>query len=243
MNKQAIDIIEDLKVICIILARGGSKGLPNKNLQLLNGESLIARTVSHAIKSDHVNNVIVSTDSQDIADIAIAAGSEVPFIRPSNLSMDLTTTEETLKHALIQYEKLTNQFFDIGLFITCTDIFRRPEWIDESILKLKSNPELESVFVGHRTHKNFWERDSDGNWVRIKDWMSTYSSRQIRQSIVREDTGLACASRTWLWRSGRRIGDKVSIIETDDDFTSIDIHTREDLELAQAALSIRKRTI
>ena len=71
--------------------------------------------------------------------------------------------------------------------------------------------------------------------------MASYSSRQIRRSIVREDTGLACASRAWLWREGRRIGDKVEIIENDDDFTGIDIHTKEDLALAQAAIDIRKK--
>ena len=53
---------------------------------------------------------------------------------------------------------------------------------------------------------------------KIEDWMAIYSSRQIRRSIVREDTGLACASRAELWRQGRRIGDNVDIIETDDPF-------------------------
>ena len=89
-------------------------------------------------------------------------------------------------------------------------------------------------------HKNYWQKTKDGNWERVCPWMSTYSSRQVRQVIVREDTGLACASRTWLWREGRRIGNKVDIIENDDDFTSIDIHNPEDLLLAQAAINIRK---
>ena len=102
---------------------------------------------------------------------------------------------------------------------------------------------MESVFVGHKTHKNFWEKQEDGSWLRLRPWMASYSSRQIRRSIVREDTGLACASRAWLWREGRRIGDKVEIIENDDDFTGIDIHTKEDLALAQAAIDIRKRKI
>ena len=107
---------------------------------------------------------------------------------------------------------------------------------------MQDNPDLESVFVGYKTHKNYWERQEDGTWKRLREWMSIYSSRQVRRSIVREDTGLACASRAELWRQGRRIGDKVHIIETDDPFTAIDIHHLEDLELAQSALKIRSKS-
>ena len=70
--------------------------------------------------------------------------------------------------------------------------------------------------------------------------MFEYSSRQTKQTIVREDTGLVCASRAYLWREGRRIGDRVEIIINNDDLTGIDIHNEEDLKLAQAALNIRK---
>ena len=73
--------------------------------------------------------------------------------------------------------------------------------------------------------------------------MSHYSNRQVRRSIVREDTGIACASRAYLWREGRRIGDNVHIIVNNDDFTSIDIHTQQDLDLASAGLSIRNSLI
>ena len=73
--------------------------------------------------------------------------------------------------------------------------------------------------------------------------MSEYSSRQVRRAIVREDTGLACASRASLWREGKRIGDNVEILINDDDFTGIDIHHQEDLDLAEAALQIRQKKI
>ena len=104
---------------------------------------------------------------------------------------------------------------------------------------LKDSPDLESVFVGHKTHKNFWEKNDEGYWQRLRPWMAEYSSRQVRRFVVREDTGLACASRAYLWREGRRIGDKVEILLNDDDFTGIDIHSQDDLELAEAALKIR----
>ena len=227
------------KIITIILARGGSKGLKKKNIRLINGKTLIAKVIADVKASRIGGNILVSTDNKEIATEAKNNGAEVPFLRPDNLAEDLTTTEESLKHALVTYEEIKKEKYDIGVFVTATDIFRDPYWIYQAVEILKKNPKLESVFVGHNTHKNFWEKDDDGKWVRLKPWMSKYSSRQIKKPIIREDTGLACASRTYLWREGKRIGDNVEIITNDDDFTSIDIHTEEDLKLAEFAMRIR----
>ena len=71
--------------------------------------------------------------------------------------------------------------------------------------------------------------------------MKKYSSRQVRRFIVREDTGVCCASRAELYRKGKRIGDKVEIILNDDSFTSLDIHNLEDLKLVRAAKKLRAR--
>lgn len=232
-----------LKSIAVICARGGSKGLKKKNLRLLDGIPLIGRVINHAIEADCLDTILVTTDDEDIAKIAIEYGAEVPFIRPAEISGDLTTTEETLQHALIEYEKITKKHFDVAVFLTATDVFRKPEWINMTIQKLIDSPDLESVFVGMKTHKNFWEQQQDGSWIRVRDWMANYSSRQVRKSIVREDTGLGCASRAWLWRDGKRIGDKVDIIVNNDDFTGIDIHHLEDLQLAEAAINIRKKSL
>jgi CMP-N-acetylneuraminic acid synthetase len=226
-------------IICIIPARGGSKGLPRKNVKLIDNEPLIARPIRHAIESGVVGTVLVTTDDKEIAQIAKNAGAIVPFIRPSDLAEDLTTTEDTLKHALIAYEEMIGKKFELAVFLTATDIFRNPKWIKEGVEKMNQNPELDSVFSGHATHKNFWEQQEDKSWERVKNWMESYSSRQVRRSIIREDTGLMCVSRAWLWREGRRIGDNVDIIVNNDDFTSIDIHHEEDLKLANRAIKIR----
>lgn len=239
MNKN----INDTSSIAIICARGGSKGLKKKNLRLLDGIPLIGRVINHAIEADCLDTILVTTDDKDIAKIAVEFGAEVPFIRPAEISGDLTTTEETLQHALLEYEKITKKHFDIAVFLTATDVFRNPKWINMTIQKLIDSPDLESVFVGMKTHKNFWEQQQDGSWIRVRDWMANYSSRQVRKSIVREDTGLGCASRAWLWREGKRIGDKVDIIVNNDDFTGIDIHHLEDLQLAEAAINIRKKLL
>jgi CMP-N,N'-diacetyllegionaminic acid synthase len=233
--------IDKENIICIIPARGGSKGLPRKNTKLIDGEPLICRPIRHALESNSVGTVLVTTDDEEIAAIARKSGAIVPFLRPSNLAEDLTTTEDTLKHALLKYEAMLNKKFELVIFLTATDIFRKPEWIKEGVEKMKNNPKLESVFSGHATHKNFWEQQEDGSWKRIRGWMADYSSRQVRRHIIREDTGLMCVSRAWLWREGRRIGDTVDVIQNHDDFTGIDIHHEEDLKLANDAINIRSK--
>jgi len=219
-------------VICVIPARGGSKGLRNKNILKIAGEPLIARPIAHAKKSGVIGTIIVSTDDKKIAKIAEKSGAIVPFLRPKKISGDLATTEEALKHAIIEYEKIVNQKFNIAVFLTATDVFRDYKWITKAVNILKNKPSVESVFTGYKTHKNFWEKNSDGSWKRLKNWMNVYKSRQVRKNVVREDTGLSCASRAYLWRKGKRIGNKVEIILHENDFSFVDIHSKEDLKLA-----------
>lgn len=230
--------LEKEDVICIIPARGGSKGLPRKNTLNLGGEPLVSRSIRHAIESGVIGTVLVSTEDEEIATIARSAGAIVPFLRPSELAQDFSTIEDTLKHTLIQYENLVQKKFKIAVYLEPPNIFRQVQWIKDAVLKLSENPKLESVFSGYATHKNFWSQNEDGTWERVMPWMAIYASRQIRKPIVREDTGMACASRAWLWREGRRIGNIVDIIINNDAFTSIDIHEKSDLMLAEEALKI-----
>tara|TARA_Y100001958_G_C21128419_1_gene470428 strand:- start:372 stop:1082 length:711 start_codon:yes stop_codon:yes gene_type:complete len=220
------------KILCIIPARGGSKGLKKKNIQILNNKHLIFYPINFIKSSKYNIDLFVSTDDIKIANIAKKYGAEVPFLRKKKFAKDLTTTEETLQNALIEYERYKNKIYEYCIFLTATDIFRRSEWLEIGINKIINNPNLESVFVGYKTHKNYWEQNDKGKWLRLKKWMRTYSSRQIRKSIYREDTGLFCISKAKLWREGRRIGDKVHIIENNDDLSFIDIHDKNDLELA-----------
>ena len=230
-----------LKTICIIPARGGSKGLPGKNLRLFNGKPLIAWPIIAATSCKNIDTVIVTTDSEEIATQAKLFGASVPFLRPSHLAQDNSTTEKTLKDALDRFEKHTKRYFDICVFLTCTDIFRDTDWITNAVEKLEDNKELESVFAAHPTHKNFWQKDKAGKLKRVTRKMEVYSSRQEKEPIYREDTGLACASRSELWRSGKRIGKNVEIIVNDNFKTPIDIHNEFDFFLAEKALEYLKK--
>lgn len=225
-----------MKVIAIIPARGGSKGLPGKNLVNFHGKPLIAWPIIAALKSGVIDKVIVTTDSGQIAEVAKTFGATAPFLRSPDLSGDLATTEDTLRDALEKAEAFFNISFDICVFLTCTDIFRRVEWIRSAVAQLIENQDLDSVFVGNTTHKNYWKKEASGGYSRLLESMKNYSSRQIRNAILREDTGLACASRASLWRNGRRIGENVAIIENNFFETSIDIHEPLDLFIAQKTL-------
>ncbi len=226
------------KIICIILARGGSKGLKKKNLRKVDGKPLIYYPIKDATKTKIIDDIIVSTDDKKIAFFAKKYGAKVPFIRPKKLSGDLATTESCLKHALLTYERENKVKYDYGVFIGATDIFRDINWIIEGVKILNKNKKIESVFSGHVTHKNYWEKKNN-KWIRLRKWMSKYSSRQIRRKVIREDTALTCVSRTELWRKGRRIGNNVEIIQNNDPFTALEIHDLQDLKLVNAAYKLR----
>ena len=102
-----------MKPICIIAARGGSKGVPKKNIRLLGKKPLIAYTIESAIKSKLFSNVIVSTENKKIANIAKKYKAEVPFSRPMRLADDYVGTSEVVVHAINWLQKNGHQPTDI----------------------------------------------------------------------------------------------------------------------------------
>ena len=229
-----------MKTLCIIPARGGSKGLKRKNVLMLNGKPLIHWPIKAALSAKNIDEVFVSTDDEEIASKAIESGAEVPFLRPKHLAKSLTTTEETLQAALLQYEEYKGFKYDICVFLTSTAVFRSVDWIEEAVNALESDKSIESSFLVTKTTKNFWYENEESMFRRVFDWMKVYSSRQIRKAIFIEDTGHACATRAELWREGRRIGDNVHLIMNDNTETFIDIHSDYDLLLAEKTIEYFK---
>jgi|GEM_PF-67161 len=222
-----------MKVIAIILARAGSKGLPKKNLLTLAGKPLLAHSIEQARASGVCDVVLVTTEDERIAQVARQYGAEVPFMRPPELSDDVTPAEPVIRHALMTYEAMTKQHFDIVVYLQPTDVFRTPALIRECVERLIKNPDLDSVFAAYKTHKNFWRKSPDGSYERLAEDLATYESRQYRKEyLYREDAGLACASRAFLAREGKRIGRKVDLVITEDFKTSIDIHSPFDFWIA-----------
>ena len=111
------------KVICIIPARGGSKSIKLKNLSPICGKPLIYYPIQSAIKSGVCDEIFVTTDDIRIAREATKYGAKVPFLR-KKYAGDFVSTEQTLKNALLEFEKFIGYKFDICVFLTCTNIFR-----------------------------------------------------------------------------------------------------------------------
>jgi len=227
------------KVICIIPARSGSKGIKFKNLAKINSRPLIYYPIEAALKSQVCDKIIVSTDSKKIAKIALNYGAEVPFLRNRKLSGDYVTTEKTLQDCLLKSEDYFKTKFDICVFLTCTNPFRKISWIKYAVNFLKKNKKIDSVFSVHELHKHFWYKKK--NYKKILPWMKSYTSRQIGKKLYREDTGIVCATRSKFWRAGKRIGNKVHFIVNKDPLTSIDIHDHFDLQVTNILMKFLKK--
>jgi CMP-N-acetylneuraminic acid synthetase len=233
MNKRMFK--ENKNVVAIIPARGGSKGLPRKNILPLLGKPLIQYTIEIAKKVDSLDRIIVSTDDDQIADIARDLGAEVPFMRPKELAQDYTSTEDVLKHVILWLKKNEGYIVDIVVYLQLTDFFKKSEWIDRAVRMLLDDDNLESVFVAYPDHKNYWRKQGD-TFVRLTE--GKHMARQLKERVYREDTGLGCATRAALLvEQNRRLGDKVKIIENSG-FT-IDIHSEFDLWLTEKVLRER----
>lgn len=139
-------MINGKKVLAIIPARGGSKGLPNKNIKELCGKPLIVWTIEKAKLSKYIDELIVSTDSQQIANIARSVRCNIPFLRPQSISDDTTPMYEVVLHS-IEYFERTNKTFDIVILLEPTSPLREDDDIDKMLEKLNEFYEIFDAIV------------------------------------------------------------------------------------------------
>ena len=133
-------------ILAIIPARGGSKGLPDKNILPLLGHPLISYSIKAGLDSKLINRVIVTTDSEKIADISKEYGADVPFIRPSEYAQDMSTDFEVFEHALKWLKENEEYVPDIIVQLRPTSPVRKVEIIDECI-KLLMGSEYDSLRI------------------------------------------------------------------------------------------------
>lgn len=126
-------MIRNQRVLGLIVARGGSKGVPRKNIRLVNGKPLICWSIEEARKSQFIDRLILSSEDPEIIDVALKSGSDVPFIRPANLAEDQTSTFEVVEHAL---KEMNN--FDLVVLLQPTSPLRLVSDIDTCISKCSS---------------------------------------------------------------------------------------------------------
>lgn len=133
------------RVLGIIPARGGSKGIPNKNIKQFLDKPLIAHTIINAKKCTTIDKLIVSTDSQAIADVAISFGANVPFLRPLDIATDTTRAIEVIKHTIIEMEKIDNTVYEYIVYLEPTSPNRSVDDINNAINLFIQNGDSDSL--------------------------------------------------------------------------------------------------
>jgi CMP-N,N'-diacetyllegionaminic acid synthase len=135
-----------VEILCIIPARSGSKGIENKNIMDFNGKPLLAWSIEQAQKCNYNMKIIVSTDSQEYADIAVSYGAEVPFLRPSEISDDLSTDFEFINHCVNWLKLNENYTCDIILQLRPTSPTRKIEDLNKALdLFIKNKDNFDSL--------------------------------------------------------------------------------------------------
>ena len=136
-------------IIGIIPARGGSKGVPKKNIQEIGGFPMIAYSIVAGQLSEKIDRCIVSTDSQEIADIAKTYGADVPFLRPSEFATDSSTDIEYIKHAIDWFNENEGYVPEYWVLLRPTTPLREPKVIDKAIEEMINHLEATSLISIH----------------------------------------------------------------------------------------------
>lgn len=134
-----------LGILALIPARGGSKGIPHKNIIMVAGKPLIAYSIEQALASRYITRTIVSTDDAEIAEVARRFGAEVPFTRPSEFAQDLSPDIDVFRHALEWLRDREGYICELVVHLRPTGPVRRVELIDEAIETMLNHPEADSL--------------------------------------------------------------------------------------------------
>jgi len=222
--------------IAIIPARGGSKGIPNKNLQTVGGVTLLARTISACLKSESIATVYVSTDSDDIAAVALNNGAQV-IRRPADISGDTASSESALLHSLNEIEKTSSLPKNV-LFAQCTSPFITHTDIDGILDLLKDH---DSALTVTHNHAFIWRRDNTGNAIGINHDSAIRLPRQQLDPEYKETGALYAMNIDQFRTCGHRFFGRIGMYEVPAD-RSMEIDEPEDLRLANT-LEIQEKSM
>ena len=222
--------------IAIIPARGGSKGIPNKNLQTVGGVTLLARTISACLKSESIATVYVSTDSDDIAAVALNNGAQV-VRRPADISGDTASSESALLHSLNEIEKTSSLPKNV-LFAQCTSPFITHTDIDGILDLLKDH---DSALTVTHNHAFIWRRDNTGNAIGINHDSAIRLPRQQLDPEYKETGALYAMNIDQFRKCGHRFFGRIGMYEVPAD-RSMEIDEPEDLRLANT-LEIQEKSM
>jgi CMP-N-acetylneuraminic acid synthetase len=206
-----------MRILAIIPARGGSKGVPRKNIKLLSGVPLLAYTSRVAKKSHLISKVVLSTDDQEIAQVGMEEGIEVPFLRPSELAQDSTPTLPVLQHALAHYDS-KGENFDAVCLLEVTSPFRTLDFLEASITKFISSgaDSLVSVLPVPATYNPHWTFEEDAmGFLKIATGESKIIPRRQELPKAYFRDGSIYLTKSEVIRSGSIYGSKTTFLEND----------------------------
>ena len=233
-------MINSKSVLAVIQARGGSTGIPKKNITNLGDYPLISYTISAALKSSYIDKLVVSTDCKEIANVSLNYGAEVPFLRISELAGNLVSSADSLKWFVEKLEFETKKQYDIIIELPPVSPFRTFFHIDESLKKLvntKSDSVISVVNTGekHPTRLKSIEGDL------IRDFTKEFpepkiSRRQDLDPCFIRNGAIYAMKRSTLINSLSRRGDVSRPFEMEEKY-SINIDSKFDLLVAKSLIN------
>lgn len=227
-------------MLAVIPARGGSKGVPGKNIKELAGKPLIVYTIEAAITSNIFEKVIVSTDSPQIAEIAVDFGAEVPFLRPQEISGDLTSSDDVIFHALSYYQQQGIEYEEVCK-LQPTSPLRNSRHLQEAYqLFCERNADF-LVSVCECEHSPLWS-GVVGDDLRLDNFISEKVKRACRQDLptyYRLNGAIYMGKTNQFYENKSFLGkNSVAYIMRQED--SVDIDSQLDFKIAEIISNIDK---
>ena len=229
-----------VEVLALIPARGGSKGIPRKNIKDLGDHPLIAYSIAAGLSSKLVTRTIVTTDDEEIARIARDYGAEVPFFRPEEFARDDTRDLPVFQHVLAWLQENEEYQPDVVVQLRPTSPFRSPELVDEAIQILLDNPQANSVrgiVPSKQNPYKMWQVQDDGQMSPLLDteFIEAYNMPRQELPVTFWQTGHIDAIRTQTILNDSMSGEIVYACQINPWF-SVDLDSLLDWEYAESRL-------
>ena len=231
-----------MKILGLITARGGSKGIPWKNIVDLGGKPLIAWTIEASLKSDLVDRTIVTTDSGEIAEISKMFGADVPFLRPPEYALDESSSYDAIFHAIDWLKDNENIEYDFICLLQPTSPFRNHLHINEAIENFLEDDESLSMISVCEALINPYKMVtvSDKGYINKLEGLNAHIDRRQDLPRVYQFNGAIYLMRTSDLKTERHFITEKTIYYLMDRESSIDIDEPMDLEIARFLLDRKK---
>lgn len=234
-----------MKATAFIFARGGSKGLPGKNIRTLCGKPLIAWSIEHALAVKRIDRVIISTDSEDIAAVARDYGAEVPFIRPAELAQDSSPEWLAWRHALNYLQESSGAFPEAMVSLPATAPLRLPIDI-ENCLDEYEKDDIDMVITVTDAHRspyfNMVKANADGTVGLVIPPTSAIVRRQDAPAVFDMATVAYVARTEFVMTHNHTFEGRVRAVHVPSE-RAIDIDTLFDFQIAECFLNIREKKL